>query len=41
MTPGSHDLPVQIDLPDGMQLVRQSPDKVKVRMYREKTAASR
>jgi YbbR domain-containing protein len=34
--PGSHELPLQVTLPDGMQLVRQSPDKVKLRMYREK-----
>ena len=34
--PGSHELPLQVTLPDGMQLVRQSPDKVRLRMYREK-----
>ena len=36
VAPGSHELPLQVTLPDGMQLVRQSPDKVKLRMYREK-----
>jgi hypothetical protein len=34
--PGSHELPLQIVLPNGMELVRQSPDKVRLRMYREK-----
>lgn len=34
--PGSHELPLQVTLPDGMQLLRQSPDKVRLRMYREK-----
>ncbi len=38
--PGSHDLPVQIELPDGIQLVRATPDNVKVRIYRQKRAAS-
>jgi len=36
VAPGSHELPLQVTLPDGMQLVRQSPDKVRLRMYREK-----
>src|SRR5580704_224080 len=34
--PGSHELPLQVTVPDGMQLVRQSPDKVKLRTYHEK-----
>lgn len=34
--PGSHDLPLQVTLPDGMQLVRRSPDMIKLRMYRER-----
>src|SRR5208282_1577020 len=34
--PGAHDLPLQVDLPDGMQLVKQNPDKIKLRIYREK-----
>jgi hypothetical protein len=38
--PGSHDLPVQIELPDGIQLVRASPDNVRVRIYRQKRAGS-
>jgi YbbR domain-containing protein len=36
LEPGSHDLPLQVTLPDGMQLMRQSPDRVRLRMYREK-----
>jgi YbbR domain-containing protein len=38
--PGLHDLPVQIELPDGIQLVRANPDNVKVRIYRAKRAGS-
>jgi hypothetical protein len=34
--PGSHELPLQVTLPDGMQLVRSSPDKVRLRTYHEK-----
>ena len=40
MDPGLHDLPVQIELPDGIQLVRATPDNVKVRLYKPKRAAS-
>ena len=36
IAPGYHRLPVEVDLPDGVQLVRQSPQLVRVRMYREK-----
>jgi len=36
LAPGLHDLPVQISLPDGMQIVRESPDKVRLRMYHDK-----
>ena len=36
LAPGSHELPLQVTLPDGMQLVRQSPDKVRLRMYHER-----
>jgi YbbR domain-containing protein len=36
LEPGSHELPLQVTLPLGMQLVRQSPDRVRLRMYREK-----
>jgi YbbR domain-containing protein len=36
VAPGSHELPLHVTLPDGMQLVRQSPDKVRLRMYHEK-----
>ncbi len=38
--PGSHDLPVKIELPDGVQLVRANPDNVRVRLYRDKRAGS-
>jgi YbbR domain-containing protein len=38
--PGLHDLPVQIELPDGVDLVRELPDNVKVRIYRAKRPAS-
>lgn len=40
LTPGSHELPLQVALPDGMQLVHQSPDKVRIRMYREKQTST-
>jgi YbbR domain-containing protein len=36
LAPGSHELPLQVTVPDGMQLMRQSPDKVRLRMYHEK-----
>jgi YbbR domain-containing protein len=40
LEPGSHELPLQVTLPNGMQLVRQSPDKVKLRMYHERLTAA-
>jgi YbbR domain-containing protein len=36
LEPGAHELPLQVTLPDGMQLVRQSPNKVRLRMYHER-----
>ncbi len=36
LAPGAHELPLQVTVPDGMQLVRQSPDKVRLRMYHQK-----
>ncbi|MGA9723060.1 MAG: CdaR family protein [Candidatus Binatus sp.] len=36
LEPGSHELPLQVTVPDGMELVRQSPDKVRLRMYHQK-----
>lgn len=36
--PGAHDLPVQVSLPDGIQLVRTSPDNVRVTIYRARRA---
>jgi YbbR-like protein len=38
--PGEHDLPVQVTLPSGIQLVRASPDNVRVRIYRAKRATN-
>jgi YbbR domain-containing protein len=40
VAPGSHELPLQVTLPDGMQLVRQSPDKVRLRMYHQRLTNS-
>ena len=40
LEPGAHELPLQVTVPDGMQLVRQSPEKVRIRMYREKRTAA-
>ena len=40
LAPGSHELPLQVILPDGMQLVRQSPDKVRLRMYHERLSTN-
>jgi YbbR domain-containing protein len=40
VAPGSHELPLQVTLPDGMQLVRQSPDKVRLRMYRQRLTST-
>jgi YbbR domain-containing protein len=34
--PGARELPLQVDLPEGMQLVKQAPDRVRLRIYREK-----
>ncbi len=36
LAPGSHEVPLQVTVPDGMQLMRQSPDKVRIRMYHER-----
>ena len=36
LEPGSHEVPLQVTVPDGMQLMRQSPDKVRIRMYHER-----
>jgi YbbR domain-containing protein len=40
LTPGAHELPLQIDLPDGMEAVRQNPEKVRLRLYRERRPAA-
>lgn len=36
LEPGFHELPVQVNLPDGLQLVRETPDKIRLRMYHTK-----
>jgi YbbR domain-containing protein len=40
LSPGSHDVPLQLELPDGMQVVRQSPEKVRLRLYHEKRSTA-
>ncbi len=40
VTPGAHQVDVQVELPDGMQLVRQAPDKVRLRVYRERLTSN-
>lgn len=40
LLPGYHEVPVLVNLPDGMQVVRQSPDKVRLRLYREKRSTA-
>jgi len=40
LTPGSHELPLQVELPDGMQVVRESPEKVRLRLYRERRSTA-
>ncbi len=34
--PGAHELPLKVDLPEGMQIVKQYPARVKLRIYKEK-----
>lgn len=40
LMPGSHEVPLQLELPDGMQAVRQSPGKIRLRLYREKRSTT-
>jgi YbbR domain-containing protein len=40
MEPGGYDLPLQVTVPSGMQLVREAPDKVRLRLYRERRTIS-
>jgi len=40
LTPGSHELPLQIELPDGMQVVREFPEKVRLRLYHERRSTT-
>ena len=34
--PGALELPLHVDLPEGMQLVKQNPERVRLRIYRER-----
>jgi YbbR domain-containing protein len=36
LAPGTYSAPVQINLPEGVALVRQAPEKVTLRIYRDK-----
>jgi len=36
LTPGSHEVPLQVDLPDGIQVVRSTPEKIHLRLYHER-----
>ncbi len=40
LMPGYHEVPVLVNLPDGMQVVRQAPDKVRLRLYRERRSTA-
>jgi len=40
LTPGWHELPLKVEVPGGLQLVRQLPEKVRLRVYREKLPAA-
>jgi YbbR domain-containing protein len=40
LTPGSHEVPLQVDLPDGMQVVRSSPEKIRLRLYHERRSTA-
>ena len=40
LTPGSHELPLQVELPGGMQVVREAPEKVKLRLYHERRSTT-
>jgi YbbR domain-containing protein len=37
--PGMRELPLEVDLPDGMQLVKQEPAKVRLRIFHQKRAS--
>jgi YbbR domain-containing protein len=37
--PGIHELPVQVELPGGIEVVRQAPERVKLRLSAEKAGA--
>jgi len=39
LTPGSHELPLQVELPNGMQVVRESPEKVRLRLFHERRSS--
>lgn len=39
LDPGWYETPVQVDLPKGLEVVHESPDKVKLRVYKSKIEA--
>ncbi len=40
LAPGSYDVPLKVNLPDGIRVVRRFPDRVKLRLYRGKRTAA-
>ncbi len=38
--PGYYELPVEVNLPDGVELMRQEPEKVRLRMYRQRRSSN-
>jgi YbbR domain-containing protein len=40
VTPGYYELPVEVSLPDGVELMRQEPEKVRLRMYRQRRSSN-
>ncbi|MGH7907936.1 MAG: CdaR family protein [Candidatus Binataceae bacterium] len=40
VAPGLHTVPLQIKLPDGIDVVRENPQKIKLRVYRDTRASS-
>ena len=40
LTPGSHEVPLQVELPEGMQVVHSSPEKIRLRLYHERRSSA-
>lgn len=40
LPPGSHEVPLQVELPDGMQVVREVPEKIRLRLYHERRSTA-